>query len=94
MKVRLHLRVYSKVSQAELRVNAPKEIFQSLEQSTEYFSHRGPESFWSNNASIEDWFDEFVGQANIINRFGGIKMEDLWGELLVTTCYISWNHRL
>lgn len=44
-------------------------------------SHKGPESFWSNNATIEDWFDEFVGQANIINRFGGVRMEDLWGKM-------------
>lgn len=43
-------------------------------------SHRGPEDYWTQNATIEDWFDEFVGQANIINRFGGVRMEDLWGE--------------
>ena len=24
---------------------------------------------WGTNATIEDWFDEMVGQANIINRF-------------------------
>ncbi|KAF2348261.1 NodB domain [Trinorchestia longiramus] len=41
-------------------------------------THRGPESYWSHNATIEDWFDEFVGQANIINRFAGVRMEDLW----------------
>ena len=45
-------------------------------------SHKGPENWWSNNATIEDWFDEFVGQANIINRFAGVRMEDLWGEFL------------
>ena len=37
------------------------------------------ESWWEGNATIEDWFDEMVGQANIINRFGGIKMEDIRG---------------
>ena len=31
-------------------------------------SHRGPEEWWGTNATIEDWFDEMVGQANIINR--------------------------
>uniref|UniRef100_T1GW61 Chitin-binding type-2 domain-containing protein n=1 Tax=Megaselia scalaris TaxID=36166 RepID=T1GW61_MEGSC len=32
-------------------------------------THRGPEEWWSKNATIEDWFDEMVGQANIINKF-------------------------
>ena len=31
-------------------------------------THRTPESWWEKNATIEDWFDEMVGQANIINR--------------------------
>ena len=43
------------------------------------FLHFIPESWWEGNATIEDWFDEMVGQANIINRFGGIKMEDIRG---------------
>ena len=34
-------------------------------------SHRGPEEWWGTNATIEDWFDEMVGQANIINRSVG-----------------------
>jgi hypothetical protein len=25
-------------------------------------THRSPESWWENNATIEDWFDEMVGQ--------------------------------
>jgi hypothetical protein len=44
-------------------------------------SHRGPEEWWSSNATIEDWFDEMVGQANIINRFAGVRMEDIRGKL-------------
>ncbi|XP_047493237.1 chitin deacetylase 1-like [Penaeus chinensis] len=55
-------------------------------------THKGPESFWSNNATIEDWFDEFVGQANIINRFGGVRMEDLWG-VRVPYLRVGWNRQ-
>jgi hypothetical protein len=47
-----------------------------------FHRHRGPEDWWSNNATIEDWFDEMVGQANIINRFAGVRMEDIRGNLL------------
>lgn len=50
--------------------------------------HRGPEEWWSSNATIEDWFDEMVGQANIINRFAGVRMEDIRGmsfKLLLNT---------
>lgn len=32
-------------------------------------THRGPEEWWSSNATIEDWFDEMVGLANIINKY-------------------------
>ncbi len=32
-------------------------------------THKGPEEWWGKNATIEDWFDEMVGQANIINRY-------------------------
>ena len=39
-------------------------------------THRGPEQWWSKNATIEDWFDEMVGQANIINRYCNYKMID------------------
>lgn len=49
-------------------------LFPSLD-----LSHRGPEMWWSNNATIEDWFDEMVGQANIINRFANIRMEEIRG---------------
>lgn len=34
------------------------------------------------NATIEDWFDEMVGEANIINRFAGVRMEDIKGKFV------------
>ena len=43
--------------------------------------------WWGKNATIEDWFDEMVGQANIINRFGGVDMEDIRG---VRVPYLRW----
>ncbi|KAG0700094.1 MAM and LDL-receptor class A domain-containing protein 1 [Chionoecetes opilio] len=55
-------------------------------------THKGPEYFWTNNATIEDWFDEFVGQANILNRFGGVRMEDLWG-VRVPYLRVGWNRQ-
>lgn len=54
--------------------------------------HRGPEEWWSSNATIEDWFDEMVGQANIINRFAGVRMEDIRGmefTLLLNTTIMT-----
>ena len=51
---------------------------------------RSPESWWDRNATIEDWFDEMVGQANIINRFGGVKMEDIRG-VRVPFLKPGWN---
>ncbi|KAK6628407.1 hypothetical protein RUM43_002219 [Polyplax serrata] len=44
-------------------------------------THRGPEDWWSKNATIEDWFDEMVGQANILNRFASVRLEELRGKL-------------
>jgi Low-density lipoprotein receptor domain class A/Polysaccharide deacetylase len=44
-------------------------------------THRGPEDWWKINATIEDYFDEFVGQANIINKFANVRMEEIEGEL-------------
>lgn len=32
-------------------------------------THRGPEEWWSKNATIEDWFDEMVGQGEIFFIF-------------------------
>jgi len=55
-------------------------------------THRGPEEWWGQNATIEDWFDEMVGQANIINRFGGVDMEDIRG-LRVPYLSVGWNRQ-
>ncbi|KAG1656917.1 hypothetical protein GQR58_023695 [Nymphon striatum] len=53
-------------------------------------THRTPELWWSGNATLEDWFDEFAGQANIINKFGNIRMEDLRG-IRVPFLRVGWN---
>lgn len=55
-------------------------------------THRLPEEWWSRNATIEDWFDEFVGQANIINRFANVRMEELRG-LRVPFLRVGWNRQ-
>lgn len=55
-------------------------------------THRGPEEWWSRNATIEDWFDEMVGQANIINRFGNVRMDELRG-LRVPFLRVGWNRQ-
>lgn len=44
-------------------------------------THRGPEDWWKINATIEDYFDEFVGQANIINKFANVRMDEIEGKL-------------
>jgi len=55
-------------------------------------THKGPEEWWGKNATIEDWFDEMVGQANIINRFGGVDMEDIRG-VRVPFLSVGWNRQ-
>lgn len=55
-------------------------------------THRGPEEWWSRNATIEDWFDEMVGQANIINRFANVRMEELRG-MRVPFLRVGWNRQ-
>ncbi|PNF25120.1 hypothetical protein B7P43_G01988 [Cryptotermes secundus] len=55
-------------------------------------THRGPEEWWSSNATIEDWFDEMVGQANIINHFAGVRMEDIRG-MRVPFLRVGWNRQ-
>ncbi|CAK1587046.1 unnamed protein product [Parnassius mnemosyne] len=55
-------------------------------------TQRGPEEWWSKNATVEDWFDEMVGQANIINRFGKVWMEDFRG-LRVPYLSVGWNRQ-
>lgn len=41
--------------------------------------HRGPEEWWSRNATIEDWFDEMVGVANIIKKYAAVRIGDIKG---------------
>ena len=55
-------------------------------------SHRGPEMWWSQNATIEDWFDEMVGQANILNRFANVRMSDIRG-IRVPFLRVGWNRQ-
>ncbi|XP_015592740.1 uncharacterized protein LOC107266605 isoform X2 [Cephus cinctus] len=55
-------------------------------------THRGPEEWWSQNATIEDWFDEMVGVANIINKYSGVRMEDIKG-LRVPFLRLGWNRQ-
>uniref|UniRef100_A0A6P7H284 Uncharacterized protein LOC114345178 isoform X1 n=2 Tax=Diabrotica virgifera virgifera TaxID=50390 RepID=A0A6P7H284_DIAVI len=55
-------------------------------------THRGPEDWWTYNATIEDWFDEMVGQANILNRFSKVRMEDIKG-MRVPFLRIGWNRQ-
>jgi len=42
--------------------------------------HHGPEEWWSKNATIEDWFDEMVGIANIINKYAAVRIGDIKGR--------------
>ncbi|XP_011497525.1 PREDICTED: uncharacterized protein LOC105361915 isoform X2 [Ceratosolen solmsi marchali] len=55
-------------------------------------THREPQDWWMQNATIEDWFDEMVGEANIINRFAGIRMQDIKG-MRVPFLGIGWNRQ-
>ena len=54
------------------------------------FSHKQPELWWTFNATMEDWFDEFAGMANIVNRFAGIPLEELRGTR-VPFLRVGWN---
>lgn len=44
------------------------------------FRHRGPEEWWSKNATLEDWFDEMVGVANIIKKYAAVRIGDIKGK--------------
>ncbi|XP_076167939.1 chitin and LDLR binding deacetylase 3 isoform X1 [Ptiloglossa arizonensis] len=55
-------------------------------------THRGPEEWWSRNATIEDWFDEMVGVANIINKYAGVRLEDIKG-LRAPFLRVGWNRQ-
>lgn len=54
--------------------------------------HRGPEDWWSNNATIEDWFDEMVGEANILNKFSKIRLEEIRG-MRAPFLNVGWNRQ-
>ena len=54
------------------------------------FSHKQPELWWTFNATMEDWFDEFAGMANIVNRFAGIPLDELRGTR-VPFLRVGWN---
>jgi len=56
-------------------------------------THKQPELWWTYNATIEDWFDEFAGMANIINRFAGIPLDELRG-VRVPFLRVGWNTQL
>lgn len=55
-------------------------------------THRLPEEWWSDNATVEDWFDEMVGQANILNKFSYVGLSDIKG-LRVPFLRIGWNRQ-
>ncbi|KAL9929449.1 chitin and LDLR binding deacetylase 3 [Glossina fuscipes fuscipes] len=55
-------------------------------------TQRSPEIWWSKNATIEDWFDEMVGQANILNRFASVRMEEIRG-MRVPFLRVGWNRQ-
>ncbi|XP_066601729.1 chitin deacetylase 1 [Prorops nasuta] len=55
-------------------------------------THRGPEEWWSVNATIEDWFDEMVGVANIINKYAAVRIEDIKG-LRAPFLRVGWNRQ-
>ncbi|XP_017770424.1 PREDICTED: uncharacterized protein LOC108558124 [Nicrophorus vespilloides] len=55
-------------------------------------THRGPEDWWSLNATIEDYFDEMVGQANILHKFSKIRMSEMKG-FRVPFQKVGWNRQ-
>ncbi|CAK9828749.1 Chitin deacetylase 1 [Anthophora retusa] len=62
------------------------------EIATHSVTHRGPEEWWSKNATIEDWFDEMVGEANIINKYAAVRLEDIRG-LRAPFLRVGWNRQ-
>ncbi|XP_065164261.1 chitin deacetylase 1 [Atheta coriaria] len=55
-------------------------------------THRGPEDWWANNATIEDYFDEMVGQANILHRFAGVRLPEIKG-MRTPFLKVGWNRQ-
>ncbi|XP_011151123.1 uncharacterized protein LOC105190208 [Harpegnathos saltator] len=55
-------------------------------------THRGPEEWWSKNATIEDWFDEMVGVANIIKKYAAVHVGDIKG-VRAPFLQVGWNRQ-
>ncbi|KAF5292234.1 hypothetical protein FQA39_LY14049 [Lamprigera yunnana] len=53
-------------------------------------THRGPEDWWTHNATVEDWFDEMVGEANILNQFSKVRLKEIRG-IRVPFLKVGWN---
>lgn len=87
MDTRLPLTLLRKIILAMCFVNSP---INSLTNLLLMNSHRSPELWWTFNATMEDWFDEFAGMANIINRFAGIPLDELRGTR-VPFLRVGWN---
>lgn len=44
-----------------------------------FCSRRINENWWAYNATLEDWFDEMIGEANILNRFSNVAASQIRG---------------
>ncbi|KAK9709013.1 Chitin binding Peritrophin-A domain [Popillia japonica] len=55
-------------------------------------THRGPENWWSENATIEDWYDEMIGEANILHEYSKIRLEEIRG-VRVPFLSVGWNRQ-
>ncbi|RLU17137.1 hypothetical protein DMN91_011206 [Ooceraea biroi] len=55
-------------------------------------THHGPEEWWSKNATIEDWFDEMVGMANIIKKYAAVRIGDIKG-IRAPFLQVGWNRQ-
>ncbi|XP_051176820.1 chitin deacetylase 1 isoform X1 [Leptopilina boulardi] len=62
------------------------------EIATHSVTHRGPEDWWSRNATLEDWFDEMVGVANIINKYSAVRIRDIKGTR-TPFLRLGWNRQ-
>ncbi|XP_018322153.1 uncharacterized protein LOC108734891 isoform X2 [Agrilus planipennis] len=55
-------------------------------------THRSAKEWWLYNATVEDWFDEMVGQANIMHKYSKIHMADIRG-LRAPFLNLGWNRQ-
>lgn len=55
-------------------------------------THRGPEEWWSKNATLEDWFDEMIGVSNIIHKFSAVRLNEIRG-LRAPFLQVGWNRQ-